>query len=150
VKSFIFTSLIIISAHIGCGSSSIMVSGGEDRRWKPRPDFPEQYEQGYRMYGSSPEQQIEKAKYLISIQNFEEALKVLTEVSNKAKRDVYTDQAHFMKGKIYSNIIYKNRDPNKAIKSFEAVIDNRPVTEFDEKAKQEIRNLKKYLQFQKK
>ena len=65
---------LIIALSIYCSGTSISMDGERDR-WQPRPDYPldDDRRVEYQVYGSSPEQQIQKAKGLLSYNNFDEA-----------------------------------------------------------------------------
>ena len=149
--------LIAISVHliivlsIYCSGTSITMDG-ERGRWQPRPDYPPDDDKRveYQIYGSSPEQQIQKAKSLLAYNNFDDALKILNKITSSAVKNKYTDEAFFLKGKIYSNLLNPKKNFELALTSYKLVIDNLPESEFDDKAKQEIENVKKILELQKK
>lgn len=145
----IFINLILFLL-IFCSGTSISMDG-ERQRWKPRPDYPRDDEKKveYQFYGSSPEQQLQKAKSLLAYNNFDEALKVLNKITSSSVKNEYTDEAYFLKGKIYSNLLNPKKNFELALTSFKLVIDNLPESEFDDKAKQEIENVKKIIQLRK-
>ncbi|MFC1725189.1 tol-pal system YbgF family protein [candidate division KSB1 bacterium] len=141
--------LIMILTFAHCSGTSIRMDAEKDR-WKPRLNIPEEERDGYKVYGSSPAQQLEKAKSQMAYSSFDDALKILDKIISGNKKTIYSDEAYYLKGKIYSHLLNHKRNYDLAIAAFKLVIDNIPDSDFDIKAEKEIENIRKILQIQKK
>ncbi len=73
---------------------------------------------------------------------FDEALDVVQKVIAGFPRSVYSDNAYFLKGLIYSDNLNFEKDLKKAAAAFRMVLDSLPETEFDRKAERELEKIK--------
>jgi len=118
-------------------SSVGLVAGGDKEK--------EQISTEFSFYGKSPDEQIKKAKHLSSLGKFHEAVSVLTTVANAHQQTVFSDQAYYEIGKIFSNIINPGKDLVKAREFYRKVIADLPESTFDAMAEDAIKNVEKLL-----
>ena len=148
-KSIITILVIMLFVFTFCSGTSIKMDT-ERERWRPRLDIPDEEKEGYKVYGSSPAQQLEKAKSLIGYSSFDEALKTLDKIISGNRKTIHSDEAYYLKGKIYSHLLNPKRNYNLAVAAFKLVIDTIPDSDFDKKAEEEIENIRKILEIKKK
>jgi outer membrane protein assembly factor BamD (BamD/ComL family) len=73
---------------------------------------------------------------------FDEALEVVQKVIANYPGSVYSDNAYYLKGLIYSDTLNYDRDMGKAAAAYRMVLDSLPETEFDKKAREELEKIK--------
>ncbi len=78
----------------------------------------------------------------ISYGRFEEALAILWNIVSNHSNTPYADKAFYVRGTIYSHMLYFHRDIEKAAAAYRMVLASEPVTEFDVKAQNALELMK--------
>lgn len=88
-------------------------------------------------------EEFDKAERYISRGLFTEALAIVQTIINEHSDTMYSDKAYFIKGSIYASMLNFDRDLEKASAAFRMVLASGPESEFDEKAREALDNIKK-------
>jgi len=88
-------------------------------------------------------EEFDKAERYISLGLFTEALAIVQTIINEHSDTMHSDKAYFIKGSIYASMLNFDRDLEKASAAFRMVLASGPESEFDEKAREALDNIKK-------
>ena len=84
-----------------------------------------------------------KAERFMGIGQFEKALEIVQSIISGNAGTVFSDRAYYFKGFTYTNMLFFNRDLEKAAAAFRMVLASEPVTYFDLKAQEMLERIKK-------
>jgi len=84
-----------------------------------------------------------KAERFVGIGQYKNALEIVQTIISGYAGTVYSDRAYFFKGFTYTNLLFFDRDLDKAAAAFRMVLASDPVTDFDTKAQQMLDHIKK-------
>jgi len=134
--NIILKTLISGIILISCSSTSRNANSGLQAA------VPEPVE-GLELPKFQPDELLQQADYHFRTQKFDESLYLVQKVIIHFPKTVYSDQAYFIKGNVYLNILNHKRDLKKASAAYRMVMASSPATEFDRKAKIELDKINK-------
>lgn len=79
----------------------------------------------------------------MGIGQFEKALEIVQSIISGNAGTVFSDRAYYFKGFTYTNMLFFDRDLEKAAAAFRMVLASDPVTDFDLKAQEMLERIKK-------
>lgn len=89
------------------------------------------------------EDEFAKAERFVGIGQYDNALEIVQSIISDHAGTVFSDRAYYFKGFTYTNVLFFDRDLEKAAAAFRMVLASDPVTDFDPKAQQMLDRIKK-------
>jgi len=126
----------IICFIVSCGGTQVTVQPKNPSKTKEQIEAEKQFDLKMKDLFAKAEQRVGRGQY-------SEALALIQPIIEGYPGTVYTDQAYFMKGMIFADMLNFNRNVEKAAASFRMVIASEPVTEFDKYAQEMLLKIKK-------
>ncbi len=93
----------------------------------------------------TPENLLKVSKNYSSNGKYKQAESLLKKIIAENQNSKFSDEAYYLLGSIYANVLNRSKDFSLASGYFKKVIENLPETDFDRKAENEIERLKKFI-----
>ena len=145
-------ALLMLSLFLSCTTRVIQkekdpVEEHERKSYDQWWEIADKMLENVEFYSKSPKGQLRYAKHAASEGDYDLAISVYTRLyKDKSIGAAIRAEALFRLGKIYSSILYTNRDFDKAVYLFEKLISEFPNSEFRLDAEQSIKNIHKLSQ----